>query len=798
MNREGKKCVLYPRVSTEMQVDGYSLEGQKNGLKRFADREEMEIVGIYEDAGKSGKSIEGRPAFKKMLSDIKNGLEIDYILVYKLSRFGRNAADILNSLEFVQSYGINLICIEEGIDSSQTSGKLLISVLSAVAEIERENIIEQTMNGRREKARQGGWNGGFAPYGYYLKDNQLLIEETEAEAIRIIFDKFANSDIGLGGVAKYLNLQGIKKIPRQNGTLETWSSHFIRLILDNPVYCGKIAYGRRTREKVKGTKNEYKQVHAEDYILEDGQHEGIISEELWQKVHAKRMATGIKQPSKIGKDRSHLLTGILKCPLCGSSMYTNKHAWTNKDGTYKEVYYYICGRNKQERGHHCDYKASLRKTDIEPLVIEAVKELVSDKYFAKEIEKRIGVQTDTTAIDKELANYESKLKEVDLNKARLEREIDNLPVDTRFRERKIHDMTLRLDALYDTIVELEERIEDAKLRKSSIEMETITLDNIYKLMLNFGKLYDIISDEEKKSLITYLIKEIQIYPNGESEQPLKSIEFNFPIYRDGQEVRRLLWEKGNTVETCRVLCVSAGGKAANGCAIHQAFRTDRSAKKDPAKAEDAIVRCCSRVFLAVSLYLWYDRGRIATERNEETMKWIIASDLHGSAHYCRQLLEAWKREEAPRMLFLGDLLYHGPRNDLPEGYAPKEVIALLQERQADIFCVRGNCEAEVDQMVLPFPVLADYCLLESAGHLIYATHGHHFNEDHLPPLHPGDVLLHGHTHIPRRTLRDGVYVLNPGSVSIPKAGSWHGYMTLEDGVFTWKTLSGDVRDTLRL
>lgn len=192
-------------------------------------------------------------------------------------------------------------------------------------------------------------------------------------------------------------------------------------------------------------------------------------------------------------------------------------------------------------------------TDIEPLVIEAVKELVSDKYFAKEIEKRIGVQTDTTAIDKELANYESKLKEVDLNKARLEREIDNLPIDARFRERKIHDMTLRLDGLYDTIVELEERIEDAKLRKSSIEMETITLDNIYKLMLNFGKLYDIISDEEKKSLITYLIKEIQIYPNGESEQPLKSIEFNFPIYRDGQEVRRLLWEKGNTVESICLL-----------------------------------------------------------------------------------------------------------------------------------------------------------------------------------------------------------------------------------------------------
>ena len=163
------------------------------------------------------------------------------------------------------------------------------------------------------------------------------------------------------------------------------------------------------------------------------------------------------------------------------------------------------------------------------------------------------MQIDTAAIDKELENYESKLKEVDLNKARLEREIDNLPVDARYRERKLHDMTLRLDGLYDIIVELEERIEDAKLRRSSIEMEAITLDNIYKILLNFGKLYDRISDEEKKSIITYLIKEIQIYLNGESEMPLKSIEFNFPIYRNGREIRRLLWEKGNTVETVCLL-----------------------------------------------------------------------------------------------------------------------------------------------------------------------------------------------------------------------------------------------------
>lgn len=567
MNRYGKRCVLYPRVSTEMQVDGYSLEGQKNMLTRFADREEMIVVDTYEDAGKSGKSIEGRPAFQKMLRDIEDGLDIDYILVYKLSRFGRNAADILNSLELVQSYGVNLICIEEGIDSSQTSGKLLISVLSAVAEIERENIIEQTMNGRREKARQGGWNGGFAPYGYTLEDNKLMIEETEAVAIRKIFELYTSSEIGLGGIANQLNLQGIRKIPRQNGTLEDWTGHFIKLILDNPVYCGKIAYGRRTKEKVKGTKNDYQMKRNDDYILTEGQHKGIVSEEVWEKAHAKRLRTGVKQPSKIGRDRVHLLSGLLKCPVCGSPMYTNKHAWTNKDGTYKEIYYYVCSRNRMVRGKHCEYKAMLKKTDIEPMVIEAIREIVRNEEYAQAIKKRIGVQIDTKAVDKELEGYQAKLKEVDLNKTRLEREIDSLPADAKYRERKLHDMTLRLDSLYDVIVELEEKIEDARLRRDAIKQQAITLENIYKIMVNFDCVYNIINDEEKRNVVTALIKEIEIYRNDESEYPLKRIGLNFPVFKDGGEVTELLWDKGNTVERCGIVQSrdksEKGGKSMN-------------------------------------------------------------------------------------------------------------------------------------------------------------------------------------------------------------------------------------------
>ncbi|MCI9225395.1 MAG: phosphodiesterase [Acutalibacter sp.] len=181
------------------------------------------------------------------------------------------------------------------------------------------------------------------------------------------------------------------------------------------------------------------------------------------------------------------------------------------------------------------------------------------------------------------------------------------------------------------------------------------------------------------------------------------------------------------------------------------------------------------------------------------MKWLIASDIHGSAPYCRALLEAYKREGAGRLLLLGDLLYHGPRNDLPEGYAPKEVISMLSAVKEKIFCVRGNCEAEVDQMVLPFPVLGEYCLIESAGRLVFATHGHVYNTDSPPALSPGDLLLHGHTHIPAKVKTPaGWWYLNPGSVSIPKEGSAHSYMTLEGGLFTWKSLDGVEYDRLEL
>ena len=176
------------------------------------------------------------------------------------------------------------------------------------------------------------------------------------------------------------------------------------------------------------------------------------------------------------------------------------------------------------------------------------------------------------------------------------------------------------------------------------------------------------------------------------------------------------------------------------------------------------------------------------------MKILFASDLHGSASAAERVLERLRSEGADRFFLLGDLLYHGPRNDLPDRYEPREVIRLLNESPIVPLCVRGNCDAEVDQMVLQFPIMADYALLPlEGGHCAFVTHGHLFNTECPPPHRPGDVLIHGHTHLPViQAHASGVTYLNPGSCALPKEGNPPSYMTFEDGVFEIKDLQGRV------
>ena len=555
MNKEKIKVYTYKRVSTAMQIDGYSLDAQRARMKAYADFNDYEIVGEYEDAGKSGKSIEGRMQFRQMMEDVKSGKDnISYVLVFKLSRFGRNAADVLSTLQVMQDFGVNLICVEDGIDSSKDAGKLMISVLSAVAEIERENIRVQTMEGRIQKAREGKWNGGFAPYGYQLVNGKLEINEEEAVAIRTIYDQYVNTDIGSNGISKYLENHGIRKIQRQNGKNPLFDAHLVRLILKNPVYCGKIAYGRRKTEKVHGTRNEYHLVEQENFLLVDGLHEAIIPEDVWNAAQAKLIAQAKKYEhvNKGKNERTHLLSGIVKCPICGAGMYGNKSIKYKKDGTkYKDFFYYGCKHRGMQRGHKCDYRKQIREELLDDAVAEVIVKLVSNPHFAAMMQEKINMKVDTTAIDQEITNYEKQLRQDYAIKSKLMEEIDNLNPDDRHYIRRKADLDDRLYRMYDKIEELESQLIDARAKKTSIEAEKITGDNIYKVLICFDKLYFAMNDVERRQLIEALIAEIQIYeerkPNG---QWLKSIRFKLPIIENDLSIGL---DNDNHVETVVML-----------------------------------------------------------------------------------------------------------------------------------------------------------------------------------------------------------------------------------------------------
>ena len=541
MKKEKKKVYIYTRVSTAMQIDGYSLDAQKSRMKAFTEFNDYEIVGEYEDAGKSGKSIEGRLEFNRMMEDIKSGQDgVSYVLVFKLSRFGRNAADVLSTLQVMQDFGVNLICVEDGIDSSKDAGKLMISVLSAVAEIERENIRVQTMEGRIQKAREGKWNGGFAPYGYSLEKGQLLINEEEAKAIRVIFDQYVHTDMGANGLAKYLENHGIHKIQRQNGKNPLFDASLIRRILKNPVYCGKIAYGRRRTEKVHGTRNDYKLVEQDDYLLVDGLHEGIVTEELWHEAQVKLLAQA-KKYEKVnhGKDNKiHLLSGIVKCPICGAGMYGNKSIKHKSDGTkYKDFFYYGCKHRTMTRGHKCDYKKQVNEELLNGAVAEVITKLVSNPKFAAMMQEKINMKVDTTAIEQEIAAHEKLLRQSYSTKSRLMEEIDSLDPDDKHYIKRKADLDDRLYKMYDKIEDAENLLIAARAKKMSIEAEKLTGDNIYKVLIYFDKLYSVMNEQEKRQIMESLISEIQIYPERQPNgQWLKSIKFKLPIIEEDMNI----------------------------------------------------------------------------------------------------------------------------------------------------------------------------------------------------------------------------------------------------------------------
>lgn len=560
MKKKKLRCYIYVRVSTSMQVDGYSLEAQRERLIKFAEFQEMEVVREYCDAGKSGKNISGRPEFSQMLQDIAEDRdEVDFILVFKLSRFGRNAADVLNSLQYIQDFGVNLICVEDGIDSSKDSGKLTITVLSAVAEIERENILVQTMEGRRQKAREGKWNGGQAPFGYELdsKNGTLTVNPKEAEIVRIIFSKFVNEGLGADSICDYLNQHGYQKKKVKKNELNYFSRGFIMKILDNPVYIGKIAYGRIATEKVKGSRDQYKRVKSDDYMLVDGIHEAIVDQELWETARIRRKETGVKWNKTHSLEHEHILSGILRCPVCGSGLVgTVRRRKNKKSGEYKDDFYYKClHRRKIDDTHFCNFRLVLNQDEINHQTEEIILDMVADPEFRNYMVSKLNEKVDVSSLETEKNQIREQLRQVMGAKKKLTEMMERLDIGDKHYDRKYQDMQDRQNVLYDRISELEEAIADIEVKISGAYEEKITIDQLYKILLNFDKMYYMMSDLEKKRFMREFIEGIELYPEKQKDgRILKQISLGFPVFYEGSEGDTIWLHKENTVETVALLC----------------------------------------------------------------------------------------------------------------------------------------------------------------------------------------------------------------------------------------------------
>ena len=558
MKKKKLRCYTYVRVSTSMQVDGYSLEAQRERLLRFAEFQEMEVVREYCDAGKSGKNISGRPEFSQMLQDIAEDRDrVDFILVFKLSRFGRNAADVLNSLQYIQDFGVNLICVEDGIDSSKDSGKLTITVLSAVAEIERENILVQTMEGRRQKAREGKWNGGQAPFGYELdsKNGTLTVNSKEAEIVKIIFSKFVNEGLGADSICDYLNQHGYQKKKVKKNELNYFSRGLIMKILDNPVYIGKIAYGRTATEKVKGSRDQYKRVKTDDYMLIDGIHEAIVDQELWEAARIRRKETGVKWNKTHSLEHEHILSGILRCPVCGSGLVgTVRRRKNKKSGEYKDDFYYKClHRKKIDDIHFCNFRLVLNQDEINHQTEEIILDMVADPEFRDYMVSKLDEKVDVSALETEKNQIMEQLRQVMGAKKKLTEMMERLDIGDKHYDRKYQDMQDRQNVLYDRISELEEAIADIEVKISGAYEEKITTDQLYKILLNFDKMYYKMSDLEKKRFMREFIEGIELYPEKQKDgRILKQISLGFPVFYEGSEGDTIWLHKENTAE-CVVL-----------------------------------------------------------------------------------------------------------------------------------------------------------------------------------------------------------------------------------------------------
>lgn len=522
-----KNAVAYIRVSTNLQIDGFSLDGQLKEIQDYCNKNNINLVRYYKDAGISGTSIENRTEFQRMLHDISKDKNINTIIVWKLSRLSRSMTDLTNTISFLEKHNVNLICINPGIDISSSMGKIFVYMTGIFAEMERDNIIETCKMGMKQRALDGKWNGGKV-FGYRSnEEKELVIVEDEAKIIKEIFHLFANENWGYKKIASTLNSRGSKTLRGSD-----WSISSIKQIIDNPVYAGYIRWGKYldwSKKRRQGKQNEY--------VLSNGTHIPIITKELWEKSqHIRQLKEKKNEKTYEGE---FILTGLLRCPVCGASMISHRIKKRGKPGEYYR--YYQCSNFFNKGSKVCS--ANLINADqAEEYVIAKLYEIVNSKEVINSIVKKVEKLsfTDTTSLESELLKFKKELEKIKDKKS------ENLQLEY---ENKIDIYTLnqRLSFLDNKELDIIEKINSIEKEISSINSQIKIKPEMVKIILeNFKKVFEKSDVEKKKMLLKSIIESITVN-NGKSAKDRKVDKIK--LYFEPEEIQVQKYSK-NYATTC--------------------------------------------------------------------------------------------------------------------------------------------------------------------------------------------------------------------------------------------------------
>ena len=541
-------CYIYTRVSTAVQVDGYSLDAQLKALRDYAEYRSLRIAGEYCDAGKSGKSISGRPAFQKMMDDVMSQKDnVSYVLVFKLSRFGRNAADVLGSIQRLEDYGVSLVSVNEAIDSSTSSGKLTLSILSAVAEMERTNIASQFMAGRIQSIRDGRWTGGPIPYGYRNTDGGLVVDPSKAEIVKEVFRLYAQNGATATSVADDLNRSTFVRFDSK-GKERRFTYEFVSKMLDNPVYCGRLLFMRRTNRKDHDGKT--LKCNPEDVIVAEGKHDAIISEEEWDRIQEKRKCVSLRYRGYAVTSHPHVLSGLARCPLCGKGLVGNTYKSKLRDGSGrfgKSISYYICRYNVKQNGRSCGFDRKLTEDILDGLVLEALAGLRFSVGFNTLLKKAFGVDNDIGGKEKDLVRLQKELRKAESMKDRIGSQLDALDPCATGYDSKYDRLSSELDKTYDRIELLETSIGEAKRFLDSTKKSRESFGNVLVFLEHLRPLIGKMTQEERKELCASMIERVEVFPEERTDgKIIRSISFRFPLAFNGTDMKREV-EAGDSV-----------------------------------------------------------------------------------------------------------------------------------------------------------------------------------------------------------------------------------------------------------